>query len=358
MGLFRRKPKPKSDPLIRWYGKLPAYGDYYDSGGGEDWVTEFTQKWLMNGFQVYEARRRNATPAGTSPGGSPHPAHRMPACGCILQLPQSGMTVFASCLDFGGDTVGRKFPLCFFVGTPTADLPELTGSSILPALSVLTHLLGLGRRVVRFLNDPGVKGPEQFRAEFADQEVNLNPLTTPSADAWMERARSIKMADWHAAAGNTLGASDLDAWLRRAGRWGERLTKSDSLGFKATLSFPLVPERPPGLPRIDRDVQVAGWLRWLENRVDLKGRPTSLVLTDEPPPACSRLTVILGGLVPDDFLLLTPMIAELEHVDDLATVRDEESPESPPPATETPPAPAVATWADFVTPGARVELKV
>jgi hypothetical protein len=103
---------------------------------------------------------------------------------------------------------------------------------------------------------------------------------------------------------------------------------------------------------------VAGWLRWLEGRAEFKGRAVSLLLTDEPSPACSRLTVILGALAPDDFLLLTPLAVDLEHVDDLATVREEGSPETQSPPIEAPAAPAAATWADFVTTGARVELKV
>jgi len=354
MSLFRRKPKP--DPLIRWYGKLPAYGDYYDSGSGEEWISEFTQKWLMNGYQAYESRRRNAQPPADD--HEHHHASRLPSCTCLLRLPQSGMTVLGSCLDFGGDMVGRKFPLCFFVGAPTADLPRLHGGTALPFLSILNQLLGLSRRVVRFLNDPGVKGPEQFRTEFADQEVNLDAVSAAPTDAWIERAKSIRMADWYAATGSTLGSPDLDAWLRRARRWGEMLAQGDSPGFKAVLSFPLAPERAPGLPRIDRDLQVVGWVRWLEGRVDLKNRPTSLVITDEPAPACSRLTVVLGELAADDFLLLTPLAPHLDHVDDLAAVREDPSAETQPPASDTPTATSVATWADFVTAKAQLEVKV
>lgn len=358
MGLFRRKPKPKPDPLIRWYGKLPVYGDYYHSDSGEEWVAEFTQKWLMNGYQVYEGRRRNSHPHDAPASASPQTGQRMPACGCILQLPQTGMTVLASCLDFGGDTVGRKFPLCFFVGYPTADLPSLSSGAILPYMGVLTHLLGLSRRVARFLNDPGVKGPEQFRAEFADQEALLDPLSSPPSDLWMERARGIKLTDWYSATGDTLGTPGLEAWLRRAAQWGERLARSDSSGFKATLSFPLAPERVQGLPRIDRDAQVAGWLRWLEGRMDLAGRALSLVLTEEPAPACSRLTIILGELAPDDFLLLTPLATSLEHVDDLAAVREADAADDSAPAADAAAASTPDTWADFVGTDGKVELKV
>jgi hypothetical protein len=358
MGLFRRKLKPKPDPLIRWYGKLPAYGDYYDSGSGEEWIAEFTQKWLMNGYQAYESRRRSAPSAPPAANHEPRSAQRMPSCACLLQLPQSGMTVLSSCLDFGGDTVGRKFPLCFFAGIPTADLPGITGGNALAILSTLNQLLGLGRRVARFLNDPGVKGPEQFRAEFADQEVSLDALVAPPTDSWIERAKAIRMADWYAVADDTLGAADLDAWLRRARRWGEMLAQGDAPGFKAVLSFPLAPERAPGAPRIDRDIQVAGWVRWLEGRMDLKARPVSLVITDEPAPACSRLTVILGELSPDDFLLLTPLVADLEHVDNLAAVREDAPPEAQAAASEAPPTLTATTWADFVTAGTRLELKV
>lgn len=352
MGLFRRKLKPKPDPLIRWYGKLPVYGDYYDSGSGEEWIAEFTQKWLMNGYQTYESRRRGARSVPADDNHEPRHAQRLPSCACLLQLPSSGMTVLGSCLDFGGDTVGRKFPLCFFAGIPTADLPGMTAGTALPILSALNQLLGLGRRVARFLNDPGLKGPEQFRAEFGDQEVSLDSLTAPPTDTWIERAKAIRMADWYAATGTALGAVDLDAWLRRARRWGDLLTHGDSPGFKAVLSLPLAPERAPGAPRIDRDIQVAGWVRWLEGRMDLKARPVSLIITDDAPPACSRLMVVLGELTPDDFLLLTPLATDLEHVDNLAAVReDADSPSSEGEAAAT-------TWADFVTTGTRRELKV
>jgi len=399
MSLFRRKPKP--DPLIRWYGKLPVYGDYYDSGSGGDWVAEFTQKWLMKGLELYEQRRRNDANANPAPGHEHRPAHRLPTGGCILQLPQSGMTVIASCLDFGGDIVGRRFPLCFFVGLPAADWPGMGGGSAIPAIQALSELLRLGKQVARFLNEPGLKGPEQFRAQFADHEVNLDGLAVP-LNGWMEKAGSIRMADWYSATSETLGADDLDAWLLRTARWGNRITRTDGPAFKSILSLPLAPEQGPHPSRIDRGVQVAGWFRWLENRMDLKARPLSLILADEQAPPRSRMTVIVGELAPEDFLLLTPLAAELKHVDDLSMVRDEPAgndshatdasgqadaaqadASSPAPPSDAPAAAtreetasqtvaiaaakladhgvskrAVVTWADFVNPGSQVALKV
>src|SRR5438270_4064172 len=97
--LFKSKskaPKLEADPTVRWYGKLPTYGDYYFSNTDQGWAVEFNE-WVQSGVALYDEKRRAATT---------HLPKRWPIAYCIVRLPQSGMTVLATILDFGGDNVG------------------------------------------------------------------------------------------------------------------------------------------------------------------------------------------------------------------------------------------------------------
>ena len=129
--LFKSKAgKLKPDPKIRWFGKLPTYPDYYSSPADEAWAVEFND-WVMKGFELYRNRC-----AGNRDAHS-----RMPLCCCALRLPKSGMTVFASILDFGGDMRGRPFPVCFYAGLPAPHWPGPTSDTLVGATRVMRDLL-------------------------------------------------------------------------------------------------------------------------------------------------------------------------------------------------------------------------
>ncbi|GMV98720.1 MAG: hypothetical protein HRF43_00025 [Phycisphaerae bacterium] len=329
--LFKRSPKLKADPVIRWFGKMPAtreYNDYYRSAN-EPWMGEFNEEWLIRGYEIYGQRVRNG------PGGRSAGKDRIPVSSCILRLPKSGMTVLSAILDFGGDTLGRPFPMCFYVGLPTADWPGPTSDRIWEALGILRQLVGIQREVARFLNDPGQKKPEQFSAMFRDRAMSLERAVEPDGDAWLPRARSVSMSDWFAASDGHLGAGDVGSWMAMADRWGARIAEAESEDFEATLSFPIV----AGVPQ---EVQVAGWVRWLEGRMHLGRRAVSMMWTEPAASRPARLSVIARELMPEDFLLLTPLVSELNFVDDLAGLRQE-------PGVDGSALPAgPSSWADFV----------
>src|SRR5262245_56522689 len=106
----------KPDPRIRWFGKLPTYADYYTFPSDVDWATEFNE-WVLKGYEIYHSRQNSSTGDGNNrPTDS-----RLPLSGCVLRLPKSGMTVFASIQDYGGDMRGRHFPISFYTAYPSGN---------------------------------------------------------------------------------------------------------------------------------------------------------------------------------------------------------------------------------------------
>ena len=313
-GLFGAKePKLKPDPRIRWFGKLPTYADYYSSQGDEPWVVEFNG-WVLEGFEMYLRRSREAQTAASSSDSPHHSPRRLPLASCAIRLPKSGMTAFASVQDYGGDMVGRPFPLCFYVGIPTAQWPGPTSDRLSGVTRVASELLDLRYHVVRFFNAPG-----GFKSVFEDRRVDLADINSETLDdSWLKTAAGISMTDWSSGTGNDLIAGDLGSWLGLVGRWGEKIAAMESEGFEPTLCFPLA-------QGIDQGVQTAGWIRWLESRMDLKRRMLSLLVTGGPGDEPRRLVVIARDPTPEDFLLLTPLANTLRYVDDVSRESDAEA---------------------------------
>ena len=109
-----------------------------------------------------------------------------------LRLPKSQMTVFTSIHDYGGDMRGRPFPLCFYVGLPTALWPGPTSGRITAALRLLADLTRLRDQIVRFFNAPG-----RFEAVFGGREFELSELEAESQDdSWAQSARQLPFAEW------------------------------------------------------------------------------------------------------------------------------------------------------------------
>ena len=174
--LFKSKSKLKPDPRVRWFGKLPTYPDYYSSQKDEDWVVEFND-WILKGFEIYQSRLRSQ---GVS-------VARLPVSGCAVRLPNTGMTVFASFLDYGGDMQGRPFPLSFYSGVPTSCWPGPTSDRLVDATGVIRELLMLRRHVPRFINSPG-----RFESTFGDRTVDLGNFDELGSDAsWVTSAGAL-----------------------------------------------------------------------------------------------------------------------------------------------------------------------
>jgi len=329
--IFKSKQKGKPDPRIRWFGKLPTYPDYYSSHADEAWAVEFNE-WVLKGFELYQSRL----------AGSARTAGRLPVTGCIIRLPKSEMTVLASVLDFGGDMRGRPFPLCFYVGVPSALWPGPTHTQVAAAIRAVRDLEALRREVARFLNSPG-----RFEMAFGDREIDLSSIEDGHADdSWLAAAKSVSLDVWFAGANDRLKTKDQQQWLRGVNAWGDHLLKLDGKSFEPTLRFPLA----GGVPL---DVQVAGWIRWLEPRMSLSGRSLSLIVCGNLDEEAGDLTVVARAIVPDDFLLLTQKASTLPYLDDLSRT-DTIAGEAQAPAEGSPAAGAPvsgATWVDFVQAG-------
>jgi hypothetical protein len=338
--LFKKAPKLKADPQVRWFGKLPTYADYYASKSDEAWAVEFND-WVLKGYELYTERARAA--------GAPASKHvpRLPTAACAVRLPRSNMTVFASLLDYGGDMRGRSFPLSFYVGVPTAQWPGPTSDRLAGAGRIMRDLLALRREVPRFLNSPG-----RFESVFGEREVNLDGVDGQSSDpTWTQEAGKVALADWYTGvnlASDAAGKPSLTAWCHAISLWGANIARHEGDGFEPTLRFPLS-------PAAGVDVQVAGWVRWLEGRMDLQRRSYSFLVSGEPQDGAARLSVIAHDLIPDDFLLATPLAAALPYVDDACRIGSNSNSASDASEADAPsrPAPApLATWAEFAISGA------
>jgi hypothetical protein len=306
------KPKAarlKADPAIRWFGKLPTYADYYSSRTDEDWVVEF-HEWVLKGFEIYHGRWASFTAGGAASREAAH-SRRLPISECVLRLPRSGMTVFTSIQDYGGDMRGRPFPLCFYAGLPSALWSGPASDALTGAFGVLRQLAALQRDVNRFF-----KVPARFDTVFEGREVDFDGLLDGARDvSWRREAGALAMAEWFDRARPALDVQELGAWLPMVNRWGGNIAALESDSFEPTLCFPLAAGTP--IP-----VQAAGWMRWLESRMDVGRRTLSLFVVDEPgEQGCPRLVVVARDLVADDFLLVTPLSRALSYLDDLTALK-------------------------------------
>lgn len=337
--LFKSKsPKLRPDGTLRWFGKLPTYRDYYRSPLDDAWALEFND-WISKGYEMYHSRVASPSFMASLTAGEQHdarvqPVRRLPLSGCILRLPRSGMTVLASIQDYGGDAAGRPFPISFYVAVPTADWPGPASDGLVGAIRVLRELMGLRQAVVRLCNTPG-----RFESVFGSRELNLDGIDgSAHDDRWLQQAADIPMTDWLEGALNGLAAPELAAWPRLAARWGENISRLDSESFNPTFALPMA-------SGIGWEVQMAGWIRWLETRMDLTRRNLSLIVTDEPGQTDGRLVVIAREPVVDDFLLLTGLWSTLPYLDDLSAIRDE-TPEGDGEAVGST-GPTCQSWKDF-----------
>jgi hypothetical protein len=329
--LFKSKaPKATPDPRLRWFGKLPTYADYYSSATDEEWAVEFNE-WVLKGFEVYMTRRRDGPRE-----------ERLPLAVCALRLPKSGMTVFAYVEDYGGDMRGRPFPLCFYVGVPSAMWPGPTSDRVLAGLRVLRDLMGLRALISRFFNNPG-----RFEGVFGGREIDLRGIDEETRDAsWQSAAKSLSLAEWFEAARPCLKVNDLPTWLQLASAWGDDIARLESEEFGPTLRFPLVIGQP-------LEMQVSGWLRWLEQRMNLEERAFSLLICKTSDGSTGYLSVVLRDLVPEDFLLMTAQARSLSYVDDMCLLaapatQDREGAEGQTGLSPAQPVRAPERWADFV----------
>lgn len=322
--LFKSKViRVKPDPRLRWFGKLPTYADYYSSPTDEEWAVEFND-WVLKGFETYLGRL----------GGTQH-VPRLPSAACALRLPKSGMTVFASFQDYGGDMRGRPFPLCFYVGVPSEQWPGPTSDRVGPALRLLRELTDLRDEVFRFCNSPG-----RFDATFGGRELDVTELAAAATDdSWTRGGAGLQLAEWFAAVRPCVKIDELDHWAAVVDAWGESIARLESPEFEPTLRFPLVMSLP-------FDAQVGGWLHWLGRRMDLGERLLSLVVGRGGDDGTGRFTVIARDVVPEDFLLLTTAAGSLPYLDDLCALTGER-------VAADGPRDAPQRWADFVSSAAR-----
>ena len=298
--LFKSK-KTAPDPRIRWFGKLPTYADYYSSRADESWAVEFND-WVLKGYELLRNRQ----------AGQRSVQRVLPFSAGALRLAKSEMTVFTSVMDYGGDQRGRPFPICFYVGLPSSQWPGPTSDRLMSVTRLVRDLLALRREVGMFLNSPG-----HFESVFGGRVLDVSGIDTDTTDAgWQQRARGIRFDDWFKGARGSLRIDDSLTWLRTVTEWGDSIAALESKSFEPTLRMPLAREVAPGDPATE--VQLAGWIRWLESRMNLRRRNYSILISGAHDDGAPRLSIVARDLLPDDFLLWSDLAHTLPYLDDVS----------------------------------------
>lgn len=326
--LFKpKKPAQKADPVLRWFGKVPTYADYYASATDAEWAAEFND-WFLKGYDLYQSRARGSS-VGNSRG---RPVPRLPISGCAIRLPKSGMTVLASVMDYGGDSEGRPFPITFYVGIPNEQWPGPDCGRLPGAMQVVQSLMGLRHEMFRFFRSPG-----RFESAFGGRRLDLEGVgQEQGGGGWRKEARGMDMQEWFTEANTIVGAPSLSSWLNEVSEKGRQISANDGDDFEPTLRFPLAWGK-------SADAQVAGWLRWLERRMRLDGRMLSVIATGSVEDPAGYLVIVARPVISQDFLLLTQEADGVAYLDDLATSRNTDDP-----APGDDPEVRVKTWHDFV----------
>jgi len=313
---------PKADPRLRWFGKLPTYGDYYTSALPGDWAPQFND-WILKGYEQYMVRSQES---GSKPA-------RLPRSLFVLRMPKGDNTVIGLFDDYGGDNRGRPFPICFYVAAPTAHLPGPTSATLGIIKPIFDDLLALERDISHFFRVPG-----RFDSVFGGRELQMPDFLAADPDTtWKDAAGELSMGDWLSRADGRL-ADPTARWFERVRQFGRGIVEyaQEQEDFEPTLRFPLVPDMPPV-------AQACAWLRWLERRMPMDERYVSIflpVVTTEP---TARMTVIARAPVPEDFQLLADKLAPPAYVDDLSKL----SPRPNGDAAASDEAPS-GSWLEFV----------
>jgi hypothetical protein len=150
----------------------------------------------------------------------------------------------------------------------------------------------------------------------------------------------LSVRDWFDATQRFLKTQEPRAWFDMIERWGEQIREHDESDHGLTLRLPLADST-------EERIQVAGWLRWLERRMDLSNKACSLLLTRSEARVPPKLTILARDIETDDFLLMTPLSRQLDYLDDITM--------AVPPAVDANRSPesegqwsSDQTWAQFV----------
>ena len=280
------------EAVLRAYGKLPLYAEYRRLEVSPGAPLVFSQ-WLDEGRLAWVRSTEN------DPRGQTRSSR------VALRWPDSREWIVANIWD-SRDSLGRVFPLAFFVVCP----PESLGKTRLERwISCAAIHEYLDREHTR-LATLGTGG--DFYRVYRQHPVPIRLPDLPQrAEELLARAREIEFAPWFQAA--DLPDIEPGAWfaslLRRAERWKAQPEMLAELG----LSCPLA----AGIPH---SVQAAVWLEWVSTLPAVANKDPWLIAPSTRETGPARLHIVFRDLLPGDFQLLTSDATRYNYVEDLGTV--------------------------------------
>lgn len=289
--VFGRSSAP--DASVRWFGKLPSAADYLTRQDQPPWAKAFAD-WMIAGVEAYH----RVVPRRADD-------ERMPPSWGIVRLPKSDVSVIFSMRDYGGDARGRDFPLAYFIGVQSNRVSGPTCDECAALFSIVLELDGFHAALEADVSAKGGPGSGRFDSRAISLQGFDAPV--PSRD-WSEAARRLPWLQWFRAVQGPHSMSDAEEWKRVLDTWSARITAADGPGFQPNLRFPLA-------RNASWELQVRGWLVWLESRMRLHERFCTCLCATRTAAGDDALNLLARTVVPDDFMLLTSRASQLEYMD-------------------------------------------
>ena len=304
----------KKQVVLRAYGKLPFYAEYRRLELSPGTPTAFSQ-WMDAGRLAWVR-----SPAKSETGATR--ASRM-----LVGLPDTKEAIVASVWD-SRDSLGRAFPVAFFVVSP----PETLGSDPVERWVAASSIHRSFGQLYARLHSLGSGG--DFYRLYQKHLITLRPEDLGERVRELrEEAARIKVEPWFKALaldGEVAPAAWFAGLLRRAERW-----KSQSSGLAdMAVSCPLA-------RGIAYGAQVVLWLEWLGGLLKKTRKMPWIVVPLENDQCAPALNLVMRDLLPDDYQLLTTDDRSYGYVENLASLPAVEGDAPPPPDT---PADSVLTW--------------
>lgn len=266
------------DARIRWFGKLPTYGDYIRSPNEPRWAREFTEDWLLKGFSEWDSTAQfRAT-------------QQLDAALGVVRLQKSDISVIFTLRDFGGDSTGtRRFPFCLFTAVDSKSISPEPATAWAGWSALLFRLKSLMKAVQRDST------PEWIASQMPVGEI------APTVDTDSALVAGLAWNPWFERVRPRLAQPMNDsAWLAALQTWGEQIRSHADEAY--SLQLPLADQ--------DWAEQAWGWLDWVAARVRVQPAKVCILIREG-----FSIAFLSRPVESLDFLLLTPADGELRYVD-------------------------------------------
>jgi hypothetical protein len=288
----------KNETVLRAYGKLPLYAEYRRLELAPGTPTTFSH-WMDDGRLAWARLPSRSTSATVRPSR------------LVIRLPETREAVVASIWD-SRDSLGRVFPLAFFVVCPPEALGDDPFKCWVSAFAIHETLEQFHRELAAL-----GRGGDFYRL-YQKRTVVLRPEDLGQRTKRLRYdASQIAAQEWFKAA---LGSSDANVWFAGLAQRVQRWKSQGSAVSGLALSCPLA-------RGMAHEVQALLWLTWIERLLSDTGKLPGLIIPAPGDYGRVAMHILVRELLPDDFQLLTTDADQYGYVERLAEVPQPGPPE-------------------------------